>query len=215
MKYSVIIVAAGSGSRMNLGYNKVYHPLDGNKTILEVTMKQFEEDKNCKQIVVVTNGADYYQKIKKYCGKIVIVDGGETRQESVYNGLFAVTEEVVFVHDGARPYISKDCLNRLNDKMKQVDAAILAIPCKDTIKMTIDGRVEKTLERERLIQAQTPQAFKTTLLRESYQKAMFANVQGTDDASIVEEFGNVDVHVVDGDYRNKKITTIEDIESKG
>ncbi len=210
MKYSVVIVAAGVGSRMNLGYNKVYHKING-QTILEKTMEIFENDQNCRQIVVVTDRKLYHQHIKKYCGKYVIVEGGKTRQESVYKGLFPVIEEVVYVHDGARAYVSKDSLDRLGEKMKDADAAFLAVPCKDTIKMVQNELVEKTLPRERLYQAQTPQAFKTELLRKCYQKAFESSVEVTDDASVVELFSDTKVYVVEGDYSNIKITTPEDL----
>ncbi|MEG0176655.1 MAG: 2-C-methyl-D-erythritol 4-phosphate cytidylyltransferase [Bacilli bacterium] len=210
MKYSVIIVAAGSGSRMNLGYNKVYYPLNG-VTILEQTMKKFESDIRCTQIVVVTEGNDYKQHTNHYNGKIVVVRGGDTRQESVFNGLCAVKEDVVFVHDGARPFVTASSLDRLCESLTCNDAAILMVPCKDTIKIVENGFVKETLERSKLMHAQTPQAFKTKLLLECYQKAFTDNYLGTDDASLVERYSNANIAVVEGDYKNIKITTKEDI----
>lgn len=211
MNYSVIIVAAGSGARMNLGYNKMYYSIDGNQTILEKTVGVFLRDEECTQIIVVTNGGEYYQKIGQYCGKIVIAEGGKTRQESVYNGLFAVKEEVVFVHDGARPFLSLDCISRLKDKMEIADAAFLGVYSKDTIKVIEAGQVERTLPRSNLIQAQTPQAFKTSLLMSCYEKALLSNLEMTDDASVVEAMSDTPVFFVEGDYNNYKITTKEDL----
>ncbi|MEA4874929.1 2-C-methyl-D-erythritol 4-phosphate cytidylyltransferase [Anaerorhabdus sp.] len=211
MNYSVIIVAAGKGTRMNLGYNKVYYRVDG-KTILERTMKVFEEDKRCSQIIIVTEGLDYKQHTNRFSGKIVIVGGGKTRQESVENGLFAVKEDIVFVHDGARPYVSKECINRLCKSMESNDAALLMVPAKDTIKSVKDGYIEYTPLRETLMHAQTPQVFKTALLLSCYKKAKLDNFVGTDDASLVEKYGNTRIAVVEGDYKNKKITTTEDLD---
>ncbi|SJZ38404.1 2-C-methyl-D-erythritol 4-phosphate cytidylyltransferase [Anaerorhabdus furcosa] len=211
MKYSVIIVAAGRGSRMNLGYNKVYYPLNG-ITILEQTMKKFENDPLCNQIIVVTEGEDYKTHTNRYSGKIVIVKGGETRQESVYNGLCAAKEEVVFVHDGARPFVTIESLKKLTQAMENNEAALLMVPCKDTIKVVENGVIAKTLDRAKLMHAQTPQAFKTKLLIECYQKAFKDKFLGTDDASLVEKYSDVKIAVVEGDYKNIKITTPEDIE---
>lgn len=211
MNYSVIIVAAGKGTRMNLGYNKVYYRVDG-KTILERTMKIFEEDERCSQIVIVTEGEDYKKQTNRFNGKIVLVRGGKTRQESVQNGLFAVKEDIVFVHDGARPYITKECIDRLCESMIHNDAALLMVPAKDTIKTVKDGYIEFTPPRDSLMHAQTPQVFKTSLLLNCYRKAKEENFIGTDDASLVEKYSDTRIAVVEGDYKNKKITTTEDLE---
>ncbi|MFV0480340.1 MAG: 2-C-methyl-D-erythritol 4-phosphate cytidylyltransferase [Anaerorhabdus sp.] len=212
MKYSAIIVAAGSGKRMGLGYNKVFYPLFDGKTILEKTMQIFEKDKDCQQLIVVADSEDYRRDINHYCDKLVLVDGGEQRQDSVSCGLSAVTEEVVLIHDGARPYLTEACLERLKNAMESASAAILAIPCKDTIKIVVGEVIEATLPRELLYHAQTPQAFKTGLLKKCYEMASSAKVQVTDDASVVEEFSDEIVQVVLGDESNIKITTINDIE---
>lgn len=212
MKYSTIIVAAGQGSRMNLGYNKVYFEIDKGQTILEKTMEVFENDENCKQIIIVTEGSDYKKHTNnKFSGQIVVVSGGNSRQESVYNGLFAVKEDIVFIHDGARPFLTQECINRLCTCMETHDACLLTVPCKDTIKVVKKGIVEVTLERSTLVQAQTPQVFKTSLILECYKKAMTEGVSATDDASLVEYYHAADVMSVEGDYNNIKITTVEDI----
>lgn len=210
MEYSAIIVAAGNGTRMKLGYNKVYHRIDG-LTILERTMHVFEKDDRCTQIIVVTEGTDYKLQTNRYNGKIVVVRGGKTRQESVQNGLFAAKEKIVFVHDGARPYVTEECIDRLCKSMETNDAAILMVAAKDTIKTVKDGFVETTPSRESLMHAQTPQAFKTSLLLDCYKQAELENFIGTDDSSLVEKYGNTKIAVVEGDYRNIKITTIEDL----
>ena len=135
MKYSALVVAAGSGSRMKLGYNKVYMRLSDGKCLLDKTLSVFMDDPDCTQIVVVTDPAMFRQEIgEKTVGKVVVARGGETRQESVHNGLMAVLEETVFVHDGARPFLKKEVLERLKGTMETEDAALLvhADVCPDT-----------------------------------------------------------------------------------
>ena len=215
MNYSAVIVAAGQGRRMNLGYNKVYYRFPDGETVLAKTMKVFEQDPRCKQIIVVTQKEDfiYYMKDVDARGSLVVVEGGDTRQQSVQNGLMAVSEEFVFIHDGARPYVDQASLDRLCDCLETHDACLLTVPCKDTIKrVDQNGQVIETLVRSELIQAQTPQCFKTELILDAYRKASKTGVQVTDDASVVELMSDVPVIAVEGSYSNIKITTPEDIQ---
>lgn len=212
MKYSVLICAAGSGTRMNLGYNKVYMPLKNGKTILDTTIGIFEQDDDCDQIIVVSDPHIYLEKHSGKLGeKIVLVQGGATRQESVNNGLLAVKNEYVLIHDGARPFVSLDNLDAIKETLKNEDACLLMVPCKDTIKRVINGYVEETYDRSTLMCAQTPQAFKTDLIVTCMKKAMKDHYTGTDDASLVEKYSDVKVKAVQGSYANLKITTIEDV----
>ena len=215
MNYSVVIVAAGSGSRMGLGYNKMLYTLKNGETILEKTVRNFEEDERCTQIIVVTSEDDRVQFEEILKGKdISFVNGGETRQESVQQGLHLVKEAYVMIHDGARPWVSMDCLNRIVDTLQTHDACLLMMPVKDTIKEVVDGKVAQTFQRSNLRMAQTPQAFKTSLLVNSYQRAMKEGIQATDDAQVVELCSDEIVYEVEGDYENIKVTTKEDIEGK-
>ena len=210
--YTALIVAAGSGSRMGLGYNKAYYRMEDGRTILEHTMDCFLNDPDCREIVVVTDSEDYYRNTgKDTIGKIVIVQGGASREDSVWNGMKAVLCDTVFVHDGARPFLPETCLKELKQVMEREDAACLMVPCKDTIKVVAEGRIEKTLERSTLMAAQTPQAFRTELLMECMEKARAAGFEATDDCSIVEAFSDVKIAVVEGSYANRKITTVEDL----
>lgn len=103
MDYSALVLAAGSGQRMQLGYNKVFYELENGKTVLDQALSVFKEDDRCKQIVLVCSANDIIRISSQYVsGKVVVVLGGKTRQESVYNGLKAVHEENVLIHDGAR-----------------------------------------------------------------------------------------------------------------
>jgi 2-C-methyl-D-erythritol 4-phosphate cytidylyltransferase len=212
MDYSVLIVAAGRGERMGLGYNKVFYMLKEGTTILDTTLELFLKDQRCKQIVIVTNPSEMTLAMKKReIGRIVHVAGGETRQISVHNGLTAVTEEVVLIHDGARPWCPMHCVDDLLLAMESYDAAILAVGVKDTIKEVEDGFIVRTIDRSRLVQAQTPQAFKTSLILEACKQAEIDNKKVTDDAQMIEMYTQTKVKIVEGSYTNIKVTTKEDL----
>lgn len=212
MNYSVIIAAAGKGTRMGLKYNKMFLPIEGGKTILEKTLSIFLDDPRCKQIVIVTNPEDISKLIDRYEeGRIVYVMGGKTRQESVFHGLKAVKDEVVLVHDGARPWLPLSDINNLLEAMKTEKAAILGTKAVQTIKEVHNGYIKKTIPRQALYQAQTPQAFNTKLLLECHQLAEKNNFHATDDAQLVENFSTTAIKIIDGSYTNTKITTIHDL----
>lgn len=212
MDYSAIVLCAGRGSRSGLNYNKLLYRFE-EKTVYEMTMEIFLKDDRCQQIVVVTK-KDEINDLKKLIttNKITYVFGGTERQDSVYNGLQVVNQEYVLIHDGARPYLKieniDDILRCLNDN----PACLLMVPVKDTIKVCKEGTVVETLPRSVLMQAQTPQAFKTELIKDCYRLAKDANFVATDDASLVEKFKDIDVTVVIGSYENIKITTPDDLQ---
>lgn len=211
MDYSAIILCAGKGSRSGLNYNKMLYRFQ-DKTVYEMTMELFLNDKRCKQIIVVTK-KDEINDLKKLImsNKIEYIFGGQERQDSVYNGLQVVNQNYVLIHDGARPYLKIENVNDLLSCLKSNDACLLSVPVKDTIKVCKDGKVLETLPRTMLMQAQTPQAFKTSLIKECYQLGKDNNVMATDDTSLVEKFKNIEIKTVMGDYDNIKITTPEDL----
>lgn len=211
MNYSAIVLCAGKGSRSGLTYNKMLYRFK-NKTVYEMTMEIFLNDERCKQIVVVTKEEEL-DDLKKLISskKIDYVFGGKERQDSVYNGLQVVKEDYVLIHDGARPYLKKENIGDILECLNKNDACLLIVPVKDTIKVCIDGNIVKTLPREQLVQAQTPQAFKTELIKRCYQKGKDKNYIATDDASLVEYFENIEVKAVLGSYSNIKITTPDDL----
>lgn len=212
MEYSALIVAAGSGTRMKLGFNKVYAKLSDGMTIIEKTLSIFQQDEDCIQIVVVTDCAEHFEKMSgRKDGRMVIVAGGKTRQESVYNGLHAVLADTVLVHDGARPFLDHESLERIKKTMESESAAVLCVPCKDTVKHVVGGYVVETYERSTLQCAQTPQAFNTDLLLSCMHKAFDDHYIGTDDSNLVEKYSSSKVAVVEGSYENYKITTPEDL----
>ena len=213
MKYSALIVAAGKGTRVGLGYNKMFYFMKRyGQTVLEKVTQVFLDDPNCAQIVIVTNRHDMHKIVLRHeHGDIIHVNGGPTRQDSVLNGLMAVSQDVVLIHDGARPWIDHDSIDRLLQSMKTEKAAILAVKTKDTIKEVKDNYIVKTVDREYLQSAQTPQAFKTSLIIEAYVRANEQNIRVTDDAQVIELMTNIPVRIVEGSYLNNKITTKDDL----
>lgn len=213
MEYSALIVAAGSGSRMNLGYNKMLFKFKNGQTIIEKTVAIFKEDADCKQIVVVTSGEEILT-FTKLLGhdKIVYAKGGETRAHSVMNGLYACSNEYVLIHDGARPWLSHECLNNLKKTLVETKACILAMPVKDTIKVVDSGIIQNTPKRATLYLAQTPQAFITEEILAAYKQGFEKGIEVSDDASMMEACGKRKVMIVEGSYANAKVTTIEDIQ---
>lgn len=212
MEYSVVIVAAGSGSRMHLGYNKVFYRYK-DKTILERTMDVFLADADCKEMIVVTDTDMYRENIcdRKY-KDVIVVAGGKSRSESVYEGVKCVSLRYVMIHDGARCNITHDVLRRIKDALCNNDAVIPMVPVKDTIKIVQDDVVESTLKRDTLYAAQTPQAFLTQTFLEKLSYALSQHKTFYDDSMVFELYTKTKVKVVAGDYNNIKITTPEDLD---
>lgn len=217
-KVAAVIVAGGSGKRMGMKIKKQFIELEG-KAILAHTIEAFNKCEVIDEIVVVV-GKEDIAKVKTeivsrydYDKVIQIIEGGTERQESVYNGLMAVTKEVqyVMIHDGARPFISQEILEKALIMTKEKHATVVAVPVKDTIKV-VNGalEVEATPNRSTLWSVQTPQSFKKELLIKAYGYAKEKSLIVTDDSMLVEAYGKK-VHVVEGDYNNIKITTSEDL----
>ncbi|WP_456277104.1 2-C-methyl-D-erythritol 4-phosphate cytidylyltransferase [Bacillus sp. AK128] len=216
MEYKVIIPAAGQGKRMKAGKNKQFILL-GEVPVIIHTLLVFEQDEACSEVILVINkdeAGSFTELLEEYHIQKVkhIVVGGEERQHSVYNGLKQVepSTELILVHDGARPFITKEKIHSLVQEALLTGAAILAVPVKDTIKRVINGRVEETVERSSLWAVQTPQAFRVQELVDAYEFAFKHSVIGTDDASLFEKLDRP-VSVVTGDYDNIKLTTQEDL----
>lgn len=210
MKYSAVILAAGSGERVGLGYNKLLYMLK-NQTMIETTVEVFEQDEDCQEIVLVISKKDEEVMHNLFKERVKFVFGGTTRQESSYNGVNVVKTEYVMIHDGARPYVSMQELERCKEGLEESDACLLMVPVKDTIKRVVDGRVEETFDRSTLMAALTPQCFKTTLIQTCLKKAITSHTVFYDDASVVEKLSDVKVKAILGEYANIKITTKEDL----
>ncbi len=214
--YSTLILAAGIGSRMGLGYNKMLHILQGQPVIVH-TIKKFLGDRSCNQIVLVVNELEI-ETMKQILGQAQIIDsrieivkGGAERQYSVYNGLQVVREDVVLVHDGARPFVTNEMIEQCYKLAKSGHPSIVAVPVKDTMKRVINGVVVDTPNRDEMYSVQTPQASPTSLLKKAHEAAKVASFLGTDEASLIEKYTTTSVHVVKGAYTNIKLTTPEDL----
>lgn len=212
MKYSAMILAAGSGERCGLGYNKLLYQFKDGETILEKSVKAFERQKDCEQIVLVISQRDETHIYDLFKDRVEYVLGGATRQDSSLNGLSAVKCEYVMIHDGARPYVSDEEIQACASKLDSCDACLLMVPAKETIKVVENGKVIRTPKRETLMIAQTPQCFKTSLIQSCTIKAKAEGIAVTDDASIIEACSDTPVEIVLGSYANIKVTTPEDLQ---
>ena len=214
LKYcGAVIVAAGSASRMG-GIDKVMAQLGG-KPMIQRTVERFQNCDAVSEIVVVTR-ADLIQPIAGLCSDMskvrAVVAGGASRQESVHLGLNTLSEKVKLaaIHDGARPLVTWQVIDRVIRAANTYGAAAPAVPVKDTIKVVTGGVVKETPDRASLFAVQTPQVFDYDLLRGALAKAEQEGLQVTDDCSAVEQMG-MKVKIVEGDERNLKVTTPMDL----
>ena len=212
---SVIIVSGGKSSRMN-GINKQFIELCGIPVIIR-SIKAFDNiDEICEIIVVTsTENLDTMKKLiseYNFNKKIKITVGGETRQQSVFNGFKQVDDksEYVAIHDGARPLISRNVIEQLIENVKLYRATTVGVPVKDTIKVVQDGFIKSTPKRDTLFITQTPQVFEKKLYTESVEGAIKSGLDFTDDCQLVENIG-YKVFMTIGEYSNIKITTPDDI----
>lgn len=212
MTYGVVIPAAGQGKRMGASVNKLRLELKG-KPIIVWTIEAFAKDVACTEIVLAIREDErgwFERELGHIRTKITYTAGGEERQQSVYRGLQALTDcEYVMIHDGARPFIRLEQLQAVRQAVGN-QAAMLAVPVKDTVKQVRDGQVVRTVPREDVWLAQTPQAFRHADILAVHERAEAAGFIGTDDASLFEWAGEV-VRVIPGDYTNIKMTTPEDL----
>ena len=214
LKYcGAVIVAAGSASRMG-GVDKVMAPLGGEPMVVKA-VRAFQECDAIREIVVVTR-PDLIVPIMDLCHSFskvtMVIAGGASRPESVDLGLNALSDKVrlAAIHDGARPLITVEVIDRTVRAANSYGAAAPAVPVKDTIKVVEGGVVRSTPERRRLYGVQTPQVFDYDLLRGALKKAAADGLAITDDCSAVEHMG-MSVKIVEGDERNIKVTTPVDL----
>lgn len=217
-KCTAIVLAAGQGKRMGTKLQKQYLEIDG-KPVLYYSLRAFEEAELIDDIVLVVGaGQTNYcetQIVSKYGFTKVkaIVEGGKERYHSVANGLYEVEEGYVFIHDGARPFVNEEILQRVYNEVVEYKACVVGMPVKDTIKIADEnGFADVTPDRNLLWQVQTPQVFETSLIKEAYKKLMESDtINVTDDAMVAEQMLGVKVKLVPGSYENIKITTPEDL----
>ena len=215
MNYSVVIVAAGKSERFSTDTSKILYQLPSGKRVIDQTTEVFLNDDWCQQIIIVLNeeGMEYYVD-KDKLGKVVLALGGANRMESVNNGINATKEDIVLIHDGARPWIKKEQIHLLVEAVKTDLAAILTIPIQDTVKKIENGYIIDTLDRNTLARAQTPQAFYAKEIRVCYKEAMKKKIIATDDAEVYQIITKKKIKCIDGRLDNEKITTLEDVERR-
>lgn len=208
MKISAIITAGGTSSRFG-NTNKLLETVN-NKEIIKYTVDAFLSA-DIDQIVICANKTiiETLQKIFFNNRQIKIIEGGSTRQESVYKGLNAVECDYILIHDGARPMITKEVIQNTIQTVIDKKAVSVMTKTVDTIKeVDSSGKIIKTVDRTKLYNTQTPQAFKYNIIKSAHEK--FKGQNFTDDAGLAEAFG-YEVYIVQGDYRNIKVTTRSDL----
>ena len=208
MGVAAVILAAGKGVR--IGCEKMFLDICG-KTTLQMNLDVFSRHPAVSQLIVCAsreNIEQCEQLCSEYGAQVVL--GGEQRQDSAYKGLSAVTEDIVLIHDGARPLVTLDIITRCIQSAMLYGSGIASVPLKDTVKQIGENGVIKTPDRSNLRAVQTPQAFQTELIKKAFSYAYEEGYYGTDDASLLEQIGISPV-LVEGSYSNIKITTIEDV----
>lgn len=218
-KCTAIVLAAGQGKRMHSKVQKQFLEI-GQKPIVYYSLHCFQESPRIQEIILVTSKEmiPYCEKeiVEKYgFGKVTrIVEGGKERYDSVYAGLKACKDtDFVFIHDGARPFITVEMVERGYQAVVKTGACVLGMPSKDTVKLADeDGYIKETPDRKIVWNVQTPQIFSYKLIctaYESIQQKDMSNV--TDDAMVVEQETGTRILLVEGSYQNIKITTPEDL----
>ena len=211
----LLIPAAGSGSRMKAGKNKLLIELEG-ESLIYWTIKSVLSANLVSWVGIIGQPKDKKEllnSVKKLSSKVNWIDGGDTRQESVFNGLNALPSnaEKVLIHDGARCLINPDLINKCVLELKENDAVILATKVTDTIKIVDNkGYIQETPNRKNLWAAQTPQGFLVKRLRKAHEMAIEKNWTVTDDASLFEML-NWRVKIIEGNSSNIKITSPIDL----
>jgi len=210
-KVSVIIVAAGEGQRY--GAPKQFVPLAG-KPVLEWSLESFETHVQVAKIILVlisdVQKKEYMERYKKVTH---VIPGGAHRQDSVFAGFNQIDPsetDYVLIHDGVRPLVSHELISRVIQAAKERGAAIPVIPVEDTVKLIEGDKILDTLDRTKIRRVQTPQGFSYQVLRMALSRARDEEYYGTDEATLVERMGG-EVFLVDGDPKNIKITTPEDL----
>jgi 2-C-methyl-D-erythritol 4-phosphate cytidylyltransferase len=208
--FDAIIVMAGRGERAKQRVNKVFYKIQ-NKYIFLHSVDTLLSNNIIQKVILVVNSKDLSKVrriMKSYdSSRYEITLGGETRQESVYQGLQKVTAQWVLIHDGARPFVSYEAITLLIDAIKQYKVATLGQKASDTYKVVNQMMVEGSVDRDQLYAMHTPQGGETAILLDCHEKAKRNQFFGTDDISIVQKYSKQTIAVVESNQENIKITT--------
>lgn len=213
--FDCILLIAGKGKRSRLDYNKVFY-LINNKPLYIYPLETFLSLEECARVIIVCSASELFE-VQEHTksfdrDRIKIVIGGLHRQDSVYEGMKHTKSNKVLIHDGARVLVRKNDILQVYQEVSKQQAAVLGVPAKDTIKEVYADVVVQTLDREKLMQIQTPQGVMRHVFFAAIQQARKENFYGSDDVSIMEKYTNSKVKVIKGSTKNFKITTPEDIE---
>jgi len=207
-KISAIITSGGSSLRF--GSNKLLEKIN-DKSVIETTISKFVDLVDEIVVPAKSDIKDHILKSDIYSDKIKFALAGQTRQESVFNGLLMCDKpDYVLIHDGARPFIDEEIIKKTIIAVQEKKAVVVGCMAIDTIKMVQDGKIIKTLDRTEIFHAQTPQAFDYDLILDINKKCLNNEEIYTDDASMAESFG-IDVFCIYENNKNKKITTKDDL----
>ena len=217
-KYAAIVLAAGSGKRMNSQVHKQYLIIQ-DRPVLYYSLKEFEDSAVDEIVLVVGKGEEEFCRreiVDKYgISKVkAIVEGGKERYHSVFEGLKQTSDaDYVLIHDGARPFVNQDIIRRCMLEVPEYQAWVVGMPVKDTIKIADEGGYAKqTPDRKNVWMIQTPQTFSYALIYEAYEEMLKTEDAAiTDDAMVLERIKGKKSKLIEGSYRNIKITTPEDL----
>lgn len=217
-KYAAIVLAAGSGKRMNSKVHKQYLIIQ-DRPVLYYSLKAFEDSAVDEIVLVVGKGEEEFCRkeiVDKYgISKVkAIVEGGKERYHSVFEGLKQTSDaDYVLIHDGARPFVNQDIIRRCMQEVQKYQACVVGMPVKDTIKIADEGGYAKqTPDRKNVWMIQTPQTFSYALIYEAYEEMLKTEDAAiTDDAMVLERTKGKKSKLIEGSYRNIKITTPEDL----
>lgn len=217
-KYTAIVLAAGSGKRMNSRVHKQYLIIQ-DRPVLYYSLKAFEDSAVDEIVLVVGKGEEKFCRkeiVDKYgISKVkAIVEGGKERYHSVFEGLKQTSDaDYVLIHDGARPFVNQDIIRRCMQEVQKYQACVVGMPVKDTIKIADEeGYAKQTPDRKNVWMIQTPQTFSYALIYEAYEEMLKTEDTAiTDDAMVLERIKGKKSKLIEGSYRNIKITTPEDL----
>ena len=217
-KYAAIVLAAGSGKRMNSKVHKQYLIIQ-DRPVLYYSLKAFEDSAVDEIVLVVGKGEEKFCRkeiVDKYgISKVkAIVEGGKERYHSVFEGLKQTSDaDYVLIHDGARPFVNQDIIRRCMQEVQKYQACVVGMPVKDTIKIADEGGYAKqTPDRKNVWMIQTPRTFSYALIYEAYEEMLKTEDTAiTDDAMVLERIKGKKSKLIEGSYRNIKITTPEDL----
>lgn len=217
-KYAAIVLAAGSGKRMNSQVHKQYLIIQ-DRPVLYYSLKEFEDSAVDEIVLVVGKGEEKFCRkeiVDKYgISKVkAIVEGGKERYHSVFEGLKQTSDaDYVLIHDGARPFVNQDIIRRCMQEVQKYQACVVGMPVKDTIKIADEeGYAKQTPDRKNVWMIQTPQTFSYALIYEAYEEMLKTEDTAiTDDAMVLERTKGKKSKLIEGSYRNIKITTPEDL----